>query len=124
MKNKTFTWQLIIASLLGSTAVMLAAVGAHMLKNILTPERLHAFNTATDMQLFHSIVLLVLAFQTQKSSGFRLSYYLILGGILCFSFSIYGLVSGLIYLGPVTPLGGVLLILGWLSLIPAGLRKS
>ena len=108
---------LTISAVLGMIAVILGAFGAHALKAKLTPEALDSFQTAVRYQFLHVLLLLfVNTFSefTSKEKN-RISYFLI-AGILMFSGSIY-----FIYLLDVpakaiwfvTPLGGVLLIIGW-----------
>jgi len=103
------------------TAVILGAFGAHMLKEILSPEQLQSFETGVRYQMFHGIVLVMIAL---KGHSFHLPNEktittLFGAGIILFSFSIYGLnlqdVLGLKlrWLGPITPIGGTLLIVGW-----------
>ncbi|WP_298999335.1 DUF423 domain-containing protein [uncultured Tenacibaculum sp.] len=108
---------LTIAAVLGMIAVILGAFGAHALKSKLTPEALESFETAVRYQFFHVLLLLFVNMYTEftNKEKNRISYFLI-AGILLFSGSIY-----LIYLLNVpaksiwfvTPLGGVLLIVGW-----------
>ncbi len=108
---------LTIAAVLGMIAVILGAFGAHALKSKLTPEALESFETAVRYQFFHVLLLLFVNIYTEftNKEKNRISYFLI-AGILLFSGSIY-----LIYLLNVpaksiwfvTPLGGVLLIIGW-----------
>ena len=108
---------LTIATVLGMIAVILGAFGAHALKAKLTPEALESFETAVRYQFFHVLLLLFVNMYTEftNKEKNKISYFLI-AGILLFSGSIY-----LIYLLNVpaksiwfvTPLGGVLLIVGW-----------
>jgi len=108
---------LTVAAVLGMIAVVLGAFGAHALKSKLIPEALESFETAVRYQFFHVLLLLFVNMYkefTNKEKN-RISYFII-AGILLFSGSIY-----LIYLLKVpaksiwfiTPLGGVLLIVGW-----------
>ena len=101
-------------------AVVFGALGAHALKEILNPEQLGSFETGVRYQVYHALALLIFSqvnlgsLRTQK-----LILYGFVAGILLFSFSIYGLVlSPLVnlhikFLGPVTPIGGLLLIITW-----------
>lgn len=108
----------------GFLAVILGAFGAHALKKKLTPEQHHSFETGVKYQMYHAVVLLVLGFNL----GFDqpLDTYIVncfVYGTLLFSFSIYGLCISsangkkLPFLGPVTPLGGLLLVIGWALLL-------
>ncbi|MDO6676301.1 DUF423 domain-containing protein [Tenacibaculum sp. 1_MG-2023] len=118
---------LTIAGVLGVIAVILGAFGAHALKTRLTPEALESFETAVRYQFFHVLLLLFVNMFTgfTNKEKNRISYFLI-AGILLFSGSIY-----LIYLANVpakaiwfiTPLGGILLIVGWSLLIYSFFKK-
>ncbi len=108
-----------IAAISGCLAVVAGAFGAHGLKARLDPSQLDAWVTATQYHLLHSVVLLALAlFAAQSGRSIRLPAGLFSSGMLLFSGSIYLLaLTKMRWLGPVTPIGGVLLILGWLSLV-------
>ncbi|WP_417786067.1 DUF423 domain-containing protein [Tenacibaculum sp.] len=118
---------LTIVGVLGVIAVILGAFGAHALKTRLTPEALESFETAVRYQFFHVLLLLFVNMFTgfTNKEKNRISYFLIVG-ILLFSGSIY-----LIYLANVpakaiwfiTPLGGILLIVGWSLLTYSFLKK-
>jgi uncharacterized membrane protein YgdD (TMEM256/DUF423 family) len=111
---------LVFAAIFGMLAIILGAFGAHALKKILNEEQLKSFETGVKYQMYHAIVLLILGFQlefTQPIENYIV--YSFISGILLFSFSIYGLVISsaknkkLRFLGPITPLGGLLLTIGW-----------
>ncbi len=110
---------LITASLLGTLAVGLGAFGAHGLRDTVSPQQLASWTTATQYHLLHSVVLLSLAlFALHSGRSIRLPALLLCAGIVLFSGSIYVLVlTDLRWLGPVTPIGGLCLIAGWLSLL-------
>ncbi len=101
----------------GMLAVIFGAFGAHALKKKLHEEQLKAFETGVKYQMYHALVLLVIGFSLPHPS-FSLGWSFILG-VFLFSFSIYGLVLTDAFgkkwkaLGPVTPIGGILLVLGW-----------
>ncbi len=107
-----------IAATCGALGVMLGAFGAHGLRNSATPEQIASWNTATLYHLLHSAALLALAlFESVSERSIALPSGLFLAGIVLFSGSIYLLVlTQQHWLGPVTPLGGLCLIAGWLSL--------
>ncbi|ARV07545.1 hypothetical protein BTO04_12975 [Polaribacter sp. SA4-10] len=115
---------LIFASFYGLTAVIFGAFGAHLLKKKLTTDQLNSFETGVKYQMYHAIVLLIIGFQLPLNNSLDtyIIYAFILGTFL-FSFSIYGLVISsamdkkLKILGPITPLGGLFLVLGWGLLI-------
>jgi len=101
-----------IASLLGASGVILGAFGAHGLKAVLAANgSLEIWHTASFYHLLHAVVLL-------WANARRLAFRLFALGILVFSGSLYALaLSGLKWLGAITPLGGLLLIAGWLALL-------
>ena len=113
------------ASILGGTAVIILALAAHSLKNILNPQTVDSISTAAEIQLFHAVALLalsVMTFQSEKSL-IRICRLMTLG-VLLFSGSIYILafksvlgLPWLKYFGPVTPLGGVCMIASWFMLL-------
>jgi len=107
-----------VAAICGALAVVAGAFGAHGMKGQLTAEQLASWSTASQYHLLHSIVLLALAlFSIQSGREIRLPASLFLAGTVLFSGSIYLLLlTEQKWLGPVTPLGGLLLIIGWLSL--------
>ena len=118
----------VLASLAGGLAVVLGAFGAHTLKDRLEPAMLAAFNTAVHYQMLHATVVLVIMLlaRTTDSPGFLLGAAgSMLAGILLFSGSLYLLVLwGWRWLGPITPLGGALLITGWGLLLVAMVRSN
>ncbi|KAI6088177.1 hypothetical protein F4821DRAFT_234790 [Hypoxylon rubiginosum] len=112
-KRNAMFWTL--ACLYGASAVGFGAFGAHGLKKTITdPARLANFATAAHYQLVHSAALLFAA-----QSGNPVSGLLFTAGMTMFSGSIYALVldpARFKFLGPVTPLGGLCLIGGWIML--------
>ena len=108
-----------VAGVLGFLSVGAGAFGAHGLRDSVTPERLSAWQTAAHYGLVHSAVLLALAlYASATGRAIALPAALFTAGILLFSGSIFGLVLfELRVLGPVTPIGGVLLLAGWASLL-------
>lgn len=117
------TQQIVIATggLFGMLSVIFGAFGAHALKKILSTEQLQNFEVGVKYQMYHAIVLLVLGLNF--SSITQAIYWCFTIGIILFSFSIYGLVISsarekkLRFLGPITPIGGLLLVVGWLLLL-------
>ncbi|WP_457618546.1 DUF423 domain-containing protein [Lutibacter sp.] len=114
---------LLFASVFGGLAVVFGAFGAHALKKILDNEQLKKFETGVKYQMYHAIVLLFVGFNFNlETASEKYMVYSFIIGILLFSFSIYGLVISsaknkkLIFLGPVTPIGGLFLIVGWVLL--------
>ena len=112
---------IITGAFFGMFSVILGAFGAHALKKTLSLDQLHSFEVGVKYQMYHAIVLLVLGFNSNNTTS--ATYWCFTLGILLFSFSIYGLVLSdakgkkLKFLGPVTPIGGLLLIIGWLLFI-------
>lgn len=104
-----------VAATLGALAVGLGAFGAHALKDTLLENgRLETWETAVFYHLTHAIVLLVLS---SVKPWRRRVWQIMALGILIFSGSLYILcLSGLTWLGAVTPIGGLLLIAGWLGM--------
>ncbi|WP_336129615.1 DUF423 domain-containing protein [Mesoflavibacter sp. CH_XMU1422-2] len=105
----------------GMLAIIFGAFGAHALKKILSDDQLKSFETGVKYQMYHAIVLLLLGFNFQFSTSAM--YWCFTLGIALFSFSIYGLVLSdakgkkIKFLGPITPIGGLLFVAGWLLLI-------
>ncbi len=118
MTQQTF---IITGAFFGMLAIIFGSFGAHALKKILSDDQLKSFETGVKYQMYHAIVLLLLGFNFQFSTSAM--YWCFTLGIVLFSFSIYGLVLSdakgkkLKFLGPFTPLGGLLLVIGWLLLI-------
>ncbi|WP_431165907.1 DUF423 domain-containing protein [Tenacibaculum halocynthiae] len=105
------------ASVLGAVAVVLGAFGAHALKNKLSPEALNSFETAVKYQMYHALFLLFINVSNQITSSFKHKIsLLVIIGIILFSGSIYAIQLLSVpakYIWFITPLGGLLLILGW-----------
>lgn len=117
------TQELIIntAALFGMLAVIFGAFEAHALKKVLSTNQLQSFEVGVRYQMYHAIVLLILGFNSNFINP--IIYWCFTIGIILFSFSIYGLVfsdakgNKLRLLGPITPIGGLLLVIGWLLLL-------
>ncbi len=109
-----------IGALFGFLAVIFGAFGAHALKKSFTTEQLASFETGVKYQMYHAILLVVLGYNFSFNDPLEnyIAYCFIIGTFL-FSFSIYGLCISaskgkkLRFLGPVTPIGGLLLAIGW-----------
>ena len=119
---------LLLAALFGGTGVMLGAFGAHGLRNKVTENLLEAFKTGVHYQMIHALALIGIAILIQQvgvRTSLVVSGALFAIGILFFSGSLYGLTfGGPRWLGPVTPLGGSLMIGGWIALFIAALNYS
>lgn len=110
---------LIAGALLAAAGVALGAFGAHALKTVLEPRMLAAWQTAVDYHLVHALAAVAIALAAPRWHGMSLvaAGWLLLGGVLLFSGSLYLLAfTGLRWLGAITPLGGVAFIAGWLLL--------
>lgn len=126
-KNWNKTW-LIWATTLGATSIALGALGAHALREVLDTRGLEGFNSAVRYQMYSAIVLMILGFVNPNSKFMKRGAQFIFIGTLMFSVSIYLLLFfkhieiAYSYLGPITPLGGIFMILGWIFLA-LGTRK-
>jgi uncharacterized membrane protein YgdD (TMEM256/DUF423 family) len=116
---------LALSSLLGASGVALGAYGTHALSDRVSEAAAASWNTATEYHLLHAIALLALALHARATGRpVRLPAALLAAGVVLFSGSIYLLVlAGWRWLGPITPLGGLVLVAGWVSLL-AGARTA
>lgn len=115
---------LILASVLGLTAVILGAFGAHGLKEVIGNESLKTFETGIRYQMYHALLLLFLGNSRIISlKAKKWIFYLTGVGVLFFSGSIYGLATNSLstfnfkIIGFITPIGGLLLIASWFLLL-------
>jgi uncharacterized membrane protein YgdD (TMEM256/DUF423 family) len=110
----------LLGAVLGFLGVAFGAFGAHGLKNRLSPDMLAVFETAVRYQMYHVFALLIVAAAIGHIGSARLlviSGWSFFAGILLFSGSLYALaLTGVGMLGAVTPIGGVLFLIGWASL--------
>ncbi len=117
---------LILGAANAALVVVLGAFGAHGLKARLTPELMAIYQTGVQYHLFHSLGLIVVGLAVTSlgdSRWLRMSGWLMLGGIVIFSGSLYLLsVTGLRWLGAVTPLGGIAFIAAWVLFVVAVLK--
>lgn len=111
---------LIAGAILGVTAIILGAFGAHALKKVLNPEQLVSFETGVRYQMYHALFLLFLGnLSILAIKEKTIVFYLAIIGVLLFSGSIYLLSTSAItglkskILGPITPIGGLFLIVSW-----------
>ena len=111
------------------TAVILGAFGAHALKELLSSNQLASFETGVRYQMYHGIVLLFIGISFDKIQKTPIISKLFISGTLLFSLSIFllnlqeDLGTSLSFLGPITPIGGALLIAGWFILLLSLLKK-
>lgn len=111
-----------IGALNGLLGVAAGAFGAHYLKNWLSVADLTTFEVAARYQMFHALALLAVSIvmHARPSGAVSAAAWCMLLGIAFFSGSLYGLsLCGWKWLGPITPIGGLLLMAGWLMLAMA-----
>lgn len=111
-------------AIFGILAVILGALGAHALKEHLAPSALESYRTGVAYQMYHALFLLFLgSTRSLEERAKKIVFYLVLAGVFCFSFSIYGLTIGPLAgmdfstFGWITPVGGLLLISGWVLIL-------
>ena len=123
----------VAGTLFAATGVILGAMGAHALKDKIPAESLSSFETGVRYQIYHSLALFILALLYEKYSSalLRTAGYLFITGILLFSGSIYLLstktISALentMWIGPITPLGGLCFIAGWTCILIHFIRSK
>ena len=123
---------IIIASMFGILAVILGAFGAHTMKNLLDPADLVVWKTAVEYQFYHTFALLFLStFSRFRSRAINFASWFFTLGIFLFSGSLYLIaakdllnINQLSVIGPITPIGGLFFILGWISLLIATLKNK
>ena len=127
----SYRTSLLLVGIFGFSGVALGAFGAHALHETLVQHGLlHAWETAVTYQLLHTVALLALTLGTMsdpatQSGALRWAARLWAVGIILFSGSLYGLaLGGPAALGPVTPLGGLALLGGWVCVMVAGLKRG
>lgn len=121
--DRTF---LALGAVSAALSVAAGAFGAHALKARLSPDLLAAFETGARYQMFHALGLLAVAFAASRSPGPLAAWagWLFVAGTLLFSGSLYALaLTGLRFLGAVTPFGGVAFLAGWIALAAAAIRR-
>lgn len=130
--------KLTLIGLLGAIAVALGALGAHFLKSklptgLITQDQLIGFDTAVKYQMYHTLAMLALILLSKHTTHkfINWAYNCFLIGILMFSGSLYFLCTRNLFgaewlkvLGPITPIGGLFFIAGWVFLALVGLKKE
>jgi uncharacterized membrane protein YgdD (TMEM256/DUF423 family) len=120
------------AALLGALSIILGAFGAHALKEIFTADLLQVFETAVRYQMYHAFALLAVGILYKEFSNkqIKLAGNFFIAGIVLFSGSLYALcfieyqhLSSLLWIGAITPLGGLCFIIGWLLLFAGAVKK-
>ncbi|MGC8722393.1 MAG: DUF423 domain-containing protein [Acidobacteriota bacterium] len=116
----------VIGAGLGFLSVALGAFAAHILKGKLAPDMMAVFETGVRYQMGHALAILVVAWASAhwNSPALRAAGWFFTAGVLLFSGSLYALaLSGIRWLGAVTPVGGVCFLIGWGCLVWAGWRS-
>ncbi len=120
----------VVGAFYGLLAVIFGAFGAHALKKSLSDDQLKSFETGVKYQMVHAILLLVIGFNFNLETTLEKSMATcFMVGTFLFSFSIYALVMSaskgrkLRFLGPITPIGGLLLVAGWGALMYSFIRN-
>ncbi len=127
--QKTF---LVTTALMGLTAVILGAFGAHSLRPLITPENIAIWEKAVQYQQYHALALFMcyLYLRKEQSVYVRNAGICFILGILCFSGSLYLLATRnltnipTLIIGPVTPIGGFFFIAGWCLILVQALKKD
>jgi uncharacterized membrane protein YgdD (TMEM256/DUF423 family) len=116
---------LTLAGTLGFSAVLLGAFGAHGLRDRLAPSLLEIYRTGVLYHLVHALVVLAVAFGADRLRRPRLVAGLFTAGIAIFSGTLYLLaITATMWLGAITPVGGLLLLAGWASLMFEGFGRG
>lgn len=118
---------LMLSGALAGLSVILGAFAAHGLKNRLEENLLNAFQTGVTYQMYHALALILIVILAKMMPHVLWNWAagMFVMGIMCFSGSLYALaLTGIKWFGPVTPLGGVLLILGWVLFLTAAIKTQ
>ncbi len=110
----------LVGSISALIAVVLGAFGAHGLKGRLTTEMLNAFEVGVRYQMYHALALLAVAWALSRwpRAEVTVAGWLFVAGTIIFSGSLYLLsLTGIRWIGAITPIGGVAFLLGWLCLV-------
>ena len=125
--NSTAKLFLSLGALSGALAVILGAFGAHGLKGTLCEEMLKVHHTGVEFHFYHTFALLAIGLLASRNTSRLLtaSGWLFTAGIVLFSGSLYALsISGIRILGAITPIGGMLFIMGWILLAISAIKSS
>lgn len=122
---------ILTASFLGLLAVVLGAFGAHGLEGKISEYQIGTWKTANQYHFYHTLALLFLStFSRAKNASIRLSFLAFTIGIVLFSGSLYLLsvrsligIESVSVLGPITPIGGLFFMVGWIGLFVAAVRN-
>lgn len=121
-----------IAALLGALTVLLGAFAAHRLKQLVSPDLLDVFDTAVRYQFYHVFALLLtgILYRYGRKKTLRWAGIFFISGIILFCGSLYLItwvktadIGGVDWLGPLTPLGGLCFVTGWI-LMAVGIARQ
>jgi len=123
---------ILTASFFGAIAVLLGAFGAHGLKATIDAPSLEIWQKGVEYQFYHTFALLYLStFARYRNKLINIAYFCFTFGIILFSGSLYLLATRTILnisfvelIGPITPIGGLLFVLGWIMLFFAALKDK
>ena len=112
---------IMLAGVNGFLAVSLGAFASHMLRDRLSPELLHTFQTGVQYHMYHALALFgtgLMMINFPATNLLRISAYLMLAGIVLFSGSLYLLsITGIRWLGAITPIGGLCFLAAWALIV-------
>jgi len=117
--NSTSKRFLLLGTILMALAVCFGAFGAHGLKKIVSAEMLSVYQTGVQYQFYHALGLCVVAFiaHLHETKLVRIAGNIMFIGVIIFSFSLYVLVLlDMKWLGAITPIGGILMVISWVLL--------
>ena len=116
----------LLGSILAFSAVLFGAFGAHALKETLSAyDSIQTWETAVRYQMWHALALILLSINGLSNTTPKMTGPCFVVGTLLFSGSLYGLaLDGPKWLGPVTPLGGLCLMVGWLLLVYSSYKNK
>lgn len=113
------------AGLLGAVGVALGAFGAHGLKDRITPPLLEVYRTGVLYHLLHAVALLGVVVAGPRLKLGHVTRWAFLGGVFVFSGTLYTLaLTGIGWLGAITPVGGLAFIVGWAALFVGGVNQN
>jgi len=124
---------LVSGIILAGVAVALGAFGAHGLKKVVDEQSIEVFKTGVQYQFYHSLALILTGLLSFHFSSKEIKWAgnLFIGGIIFFSGSLYAITAFKAmeltvpkFIGPVTPVGGLLFIAGWICLLFAVIKKK
>lgn len=115
----------VMGAILGGLSVAAGAFGAHALRSQLAPRMLEVFETGVRYQMYHALALFAAAWMVQQThaQSAQVAGWAFVVGTLLFSGSLYAVaLTGARGLGAITPIGGVVFIIGWAALAFSALK--